>query len=80
MEVEAVGSAVPVPRPPQPMGVTAELAEARKQLRQSAPPDRWASVMDEVSRLQIEERMAPLAALRAVYAKLAAGWQPPVPR
>jgi hypothetical protein len=80
MEVEAVG-AVPSPRRTlQPTGVTAELAQARTKLRQATPSDRWESVQAEVSRLQLEQRMSPLAALKAVYAKLASGWVPPVPR
>ena len=77
MEVEAV-SAVPTPRRPvQPVGVTAELAQARTKLRQAAPPDRWDAVQAEVHRLQFDQGMSPLAALQAVYAKLAAGWVPP---
>jgi hypothetical protein len=80
MEIEGVGT-VPSPRRPvQPTGVTADLAEARTKLRQSAPPDRWESVQAEVSRLQLEQGLSPLAALQAVYAKLAAGWMPPAPR
>ena len=80
MEVDAVG-AVPSPRRPlQPTGVTAELAQTRTKLRQAAPPDRWDAVQAEVHRLQFEQRMSPLAALQAVYAKLASGWVPPVPR
>jgi hypothetical protein len=80
MEVDAVG-AVPSPRRPlQPTGVTAELAQTRTKLRQAAPPDRWDAVQAEVHRLQLEQRMSPLAALQAVYAKLASGWVPPVPR
>jgi hypothetical protein len=80
MEVEGVG-AVPSPRRPlQPTGVTAELAQTRTKLRQAAPPDRWDAVQAEVHRLQFEQRMSPLAALQAVYAKLASGWVPPVVR
>jgi hypothetical protein len=80
MEVESVG-AVPSPRRPlQPVGVTAELAEARTKLREAAPSGRWDGVLAEVNRLQYEQRMSPLAALQAVYAKLASGWIPPVAR
>ena len=76
MEVEAVG-AVPSPRRPvQPVGVTAELAETRTKLRQAAAPDRWDAVQAEVHRLQFDQGMSPLAALQAVYARLAAGWVP----
>ena len=76
MEVEAIG-ALPTPRRPvQPVGVTAELAETRTKLREAAPPDRWEAVQAEVHRLQFEQGMSPLAALQAVYAKLASGWVP----
>jgi hypothetical protein len=64
----------------QPVGVTAELAEARAKLREAAPSGHWDGVLAEVSRLQYDQHMAPLAALQAVYAKLASGWLPPVPR
>ena len=40
------------------------------------PSGRWDAVMAEVARLQSEESMSPLAALQAVYAKLASGWRP----
>jgi hypothetical protein len=80
MDVEAVGS-VPSPRRPvEVVGVTAELARARKQLREATPSGHWDGVMAEVQRLQSDEHMPPLAALRAVYAKLASGWLPPVTR
>jgi hypothetical protein len=61
----------------QPVGVTAELAETRTKLRQAAAPNRWDAVQAEVHRLQYDQGMAPLAALQAVYARLAAGWVPP---
>jgi hypothetical protein len=64
----------------QPVGVTAELAKARTKLREVAPSAHWDGVLAEVSRLQYDQHMAPLAALQAVYAKLASGWLPPVPR
>jgi hypothetical protein len=80
MEVEPVG-AVPIPRRPvQLVGVTAELAETRTKLRESAPAGHWDGVLAEVTRLQYEQKMSPLAALQAVYAKLASGWLPPVNR
>jgi len=79
MDVEAIGS-VPTPRAAVPAGVTAELSAARKQLREAAPPDSWGAVLAEVQRLQTMEHMAPLEALKVVYAKLASGWLPPVPR
>jgi hypothetical protein len=77
MEFEAIGSASPAPmRPIQPSGVTAELAQARARLRESAPPDRWEAVVAEVRRLQAEEGLSPLRALQAVQSRLAAGWVP----
>ena len=80
MKVEAVG-AVPSPRRPvQPIGVTAALAESRTKLRQAASPDRWDAVQAEVHRMQYEQGMSPLAALQAVYAKIASGWVPLAPR
>jgi hypothetical protein len=81
MEIEGVAGAVPSPRVPiQPTGVTAELADTRAKLRQSVPSEHWQGVLAEVSRLQFEQKMSPLAALQAVYAKLASGWLPQVPR
>jgi hypothetical protein len=81
MEIEPIGGAHPSPRAPiQPVGVTAELADTRKRLRNSVPPDQWEAVLAEVSRLQFEQKMPPLAALQAVYAKLASGWLPTLPR
>jgi hypothetical protein len=55
---------------------TAQVAEARAQLRDATPPESWDAVLDEVKRLQVEQAMTPLAAMQTVYAKLAAGWQP----
>jgi hypothetical protein len=62
------------------MGVSAQLADSRKRLREAAPPDRWDAVQAEVHRLQFDQGMSPLAALQAVYAKLASGWRPPISR
>ena len=39
-----------------------------------------AELQAEVTRLQYEQKMSPLAALQAVYAKLASGWLPPASR
>ena len=81
MDVEGVRPVEPAARRPiEPVGVTAQLAEARKKLRQAAPVDRWEAVVAEAHRLQFEQGMSPLDALEAVYAKLAAGWVPPAPR
>lgn len=59
--------------------MTAELAAARRQLREAAPADAWDGVQVEVLRLQTIEHMPPLDALWTVYAKLASGWLPSVP-
>jgi cytochrome c553 len=76
VEIESFG-AVPSPRRPvQLTGVSAEIAETRARLREVAPRGHWDAVMAEVARLQSDESMSPLAALQAVYAKLAAGWHP----
>ena len=78
MDVEPIRS-VPSPRRPvQVVGVTAELAAARRQLREAAPADSWEGVLAEVQRLQSIEHLSPLDALQTVYAKLASGWLPPV--
>ena len=58
------------------MGVTAQLAEARRMLRAAAPAESWDAVLAEVQRLQNEQGVPLLAALHAVYAKIASGWQP----
>jgi hypothetical protein len=80
VEIDALG-AVPSPRRPvQPTGVAAEVAETRTRLREVTPRGHWDAVLAEVGRLQAQESMPPLAALRAVYAKLAGGWLPPVSR
>ncbi|MET0763335.1 MAG: hypothetical protein ABWY29_00620 [Blastococcus sp.] len=81
MEIDPVGGVSSVARRPlQPMGVSAQLADSRRKLREATPPDRWDAVQAEVHRLQLEQGMPPLAALQAVYARLAAGWIPPLPR
>ena len=77
MEVEAIGARPAQARQVQLTGVSAELAETRRQLKKAAPADRWDAVMDEVHHLQTLQGLSPLAALRAVQAKLAAGWSPP---
>ncbi len=78
MEVEALGAVSSSPRAPvQPFGITAELAGTRTKLREAAPPDRWDAVQAEVHKFQYEQGMSPLAALQAVYAKIASGWVPP---
>ena len=81
MEVDPVAAVTSSARTPvQPMGITAQLADARSKLRDAVPSKHWQGVLAEVSRLQFQEKMSPLAALHAVYAKLASGWLPPVRR
>jgi hypothetical protein len=58
------------------MGVTAQLAEARHLLRAATPDHSWDAVLAEVQRLQNEQGVPLLAALHAVYAKIASGWRP----
>ena len=58
------------------MGVTAQLAEARRMLRAAAPAGSWDAVNAEVERLQDERGVPMLAALHAVHAKLMSGWRP----
>lgn len=77
MEIEPIAARSPS-IPAQRTGLTAELAEARDALRSAAPPDRWDDVLAEVRRVQAHEGLPPLDALRAVHAKLASGWLPPV--
>jgi hypothetical protein len=56
--------------------VTAQLAEARRILRAAVPAENWDAVQAEVQRLQSERGIPLLAALHAVYAKIASGWMP----
>jgi hypothetical protein len=77
MEVEGVRAAVPTPRTPQPIGVTAALADARAKLREAAPPDRWNAVMNEVTRVQVDQSTSVLQAMQIVLRRLAGGWTPP---
>jgi hypothetical protein len=77
MEVEGVQSATASPaRMVQPLGVSAQLADSRAKLRDAAPPDRWDAVMDEVSRVQVDQSASLLEAMQIVLRKLASGWTP----
>lgn len=76
MDSDGVGHEPP-PIPIQRTAVTAEIAEARTKLREAAPAGTWDAVLSEVRRLQLDERMSPLAALQSVQVRLAAGWVPP---
>jgi hypothetical protein len=64
-------------RPLPAMGMTAQLADAMGRLRGATPRECWEDVQEEVRRLQRERAMSRLAALNAVYAKVADGWTPP---
>ena len=55
------------------MGVSAQLADARAKLKDAAPPDRWDAVMDEVSRVQVDQSASLLQAMHIVLRKLAGG-------
>jgi hypothetical protein len=61
---------------PAPIGVSAQLADARSRLRAVVPMESWDAVLAEVGRLQQEKSMSRLAALKAVYAKIVDGWTP----
>jgi hypothetical protein len=73
VNVSATGG---LPASLRPMGVTAQLAEARSMLRAAVPAEHWDAVHDEVRRLRDERGIPLLAALHAVHAKVAAGWLP----
>jgi hypothetical protein len=64
-------------RTPQPMGISAELADARQQLKAVLPAVPWDVVEAEVKKTQAERSITRLQALQWVYAEAAAGWWPP---
>ena len=64
----------------QLVGVSADLAVARKTLRQVAPPDRFDAVLAEVARMRTEGSVSLLDAMYAVIRKLADGWSPALAR
>ena len=61
----------------QPHGVSAALAEVRAKLREAAPPDRWDAVMEEVTKVQVDQSASMLEAMQIVLRKVAGGWTPP---
>ena len=78
MEVEPIGS-VPSQRRPDHRGHRG----AGGRPHEAPPGDPVRALggrLAEAQRLQTEEHMPPLAALQAVYAKLASGWLPPISR
>ncbi len=79
MAVERVTDAA-TPRAPiaaVPMGISAQLADARAALRSATPNGYWDDVLEEVKRLQADRGISLLSALRIVYDKLISGWVPP---
>ena len=76
MRVNAVAGAGTEAVPGRPNAVAAQIAEARRMLRATTPDDSWDAVAAEVQRLQNDRGIPALAALHAVYARLAAGWTP----
>ena len=61
---------------PAPMGVTAQLADARARLRAVTPPAAWEAVLAEVQRVRAERSLTLLAAMQQVHDRVAAGWLP----
>jgi hypothetical protein len=76
VDVSPVAGGLPAASGARPIGVTAQLAEARSMLRAAVPAGNWEAVYAEVQRLQNERGIPLLAALHAVYARVAAGWMP----
>ena len=64
----------------QLVGVSADLAVARKTLKLASPPDRFDAVLAEVARLRTEGSVTLLEAMYAVVRKLADGWTPALAR
>jgi hypothetical protein len=62
---------------PAPMGVTAQLADARARLRAVTPPAAWDAVLAEVQRVRAERSLTLLGAMQQVHDRVAAGWLPP---
>lgn len=62
---------------PTPMGVTAQLADARARLRAVTPPAAWEAVLEEVQRVRGAGSLTLLAAMHQVHDRVAAGWLPP---
>lgn len=60
-----------------PMGVTAQLADARARLRAVTPPAAWEAVLEEVQRVRAQRSLTLLAAMQQVHDRVAAGWLPP---
>jgi hypothetical protein len=65
------GGAVPVP-----LGVTAQLADARARLRAVTPPAAWEAVLEEVQRVRAAGPTTLVDAMHQVHDRVAAGWLP----
>lgn len=65
------------PTAAQPMGISAQLAQMRQQMRQAMPAASWDDIVAEAKKLQAERGITLLAALQIVYEKLLSGWVPP---
>ena len=76
MEVNAVAGRGMGVAPTQPNQAAAQIAEARRMLRAATPAGAEDAVNAEVQRLQADRGIPVLAAVHAVYARLAAGWTP----
>lgn len=61
---------------PGPMGVSAQLGEARARLRAVTPPAAWEAVQEEVWRVHARGAPTLLAAMAQVHDRVAAGWLP----
>ena len=61
----------------QPMGISAQLAQMRQQMRQAMPAASWDDIIAEAKKLQADRGITLLAGLQIVYGKLLAGWVPP---
>ncbi len=64
----------------QLVGVSAEIASARRTLRLATPPDRWDAVLAEVARIRSEGTVSLVEAMQAVYRNMANGWVPALAR
>ena len=80
MRLEPVNGVSYVTGRQQLVGVSAEIAQARKALRVSAGPDRWDAALAEVQRMRTEGSVTLIEALYRVYDNLAAGWTPAAAR
>ena len=64
----------------QLVGVSAEIAQARRMLKLAAPPDRFDAVLAEVARIRTEGSVSLIEAMHAVVKAMANGWVPALPR